>query len=59
MMSNSKILGNCRIGSHVVFADNSYVKDRDIPDNSIVFGQDRDIIIKPLKGENTLWKNVE
>lgn len=46
MMSNSKILGNCNIGNNVIIAANAYIKDTDIPDNSIVLGQDREITIK-------------
>jgi len=51
MLSGSKVVGRSRIGDNVTLAANSYVKDRDIPANSIVFGQDRDLIIKPLKEE--------
>ena len=39
MMSGSKILGDCKIGNNVVLAANCYVLDMDIPDNSIVYGQ--------------------
>ena len=39
MYSNSKILGNCHIGDHVICGANCYVKDMDIPSNSLVFGQ--------------------
>lgn len=46
MFSNSKILGNARIGSHVIIAANTYIKDEDIPDNCIVFGQSPNLTIK-------------
>lgn len=46
MMSNSKILGNCKIGHHVIIAANAYIKDMDIPEYSLVFGQYPDCIIK-------------
>lgn len=49
MYSNSKILGACNIGNNVTLAANTYVKDTDIPDNSIVFGQSPDLIIKLKK----------
>lgn len=39
MMSGSKVLGNCRIGNHVIIAANAYVIDRDIPSYTIVFGE--------------------
>ena len=48
MYSNSKILGRCTIGNHVIFAANSYVIDQDIPENSIVFGQKPNLVIKTM-----------
>ncbi len=38
MLSNSKVLGDCQIGDHVIFAANSFIIDKDIPSYSIVFG---------------------
>ena len=46
MWGGSKIVGDCHVGNHVMFAANSYIKDMDVPDNSIVFGQFPDITIK-------------
>lgn len=46
MLSNSKILGNSHIGNNVIVAANTYIKDTDIPDNSLVFGQSPNLIIK-------------
>lgn len=46
MWGNSKIVGDCHVGNHVMFAANSYIKDMDIPDNSIVYGQFPDVKIK-------------
>lgn len=46
MYSNSKILGDCNVGDNVIVSANAYIKDVNIPANSIVFGQDRNIIIK-------------
>ncbi len=37
MYSNSKILGNTRVGNHVMLAANTYIVDCQIPDYSIVF----------------------
>lgn len=51
MMSNSKVLGDCTIGSHVLLAANSYIIDEDIPSYSIVFGQHPNIIIKRIDNE--------
>lgn len=46
MYSNSKILGASHIGNHVVIAANAYIKDTDIPDYSIVYGQYSKLIVK-------------
>ena len=48
MLSNSKIIGNSKIGNHVTIAANAYVKDMNIPDNATVFGSYPDITIKFL-----------
>lgn len=39
MCANSSIIGNCHIGRNVIIGANSGVKDCDVPDNTIVFGQ--------------------
>jgi len=46
MWGDSKIVGDCHVGNHVMFAANSYIKDMDIPDNSIVFGQFPNVVVK-------------
>ena len=46
MLSNSKIIGNSIIGNNVIMSANSYVKDEDIPDNTIVFGSTPNLILK-------------
>lgn len=46
MSANSMILGNCIIGNNVVIAANACVKDQNVPDNSLVFGQSPNLIIK-------------
>lgn len=46
MYSDSKILGNSHIGNNVIISANTFIIDSDIPDNCIVFGQGRDLIIK-------------
>jgi len=50
MLSNSKVVGKSVIGDNVILSANSYVKDTVIPANSIVFGQDRKLVIKENKG---------
>lgn len=54
MMSDSKIVGNCHIGDHVVLGANSYVKDTDIPSNSMVFGQWPNLTIKENKEDEIM-----
>lgn len=64
MYSNAKILGKCTVGNHVILSANSYVKDMDIPDNCIVFGQSPNIVIKQKSTEEietitgSIWKHM-
>lgn len=51
LFANATVLGNTRVGSHVIFLANSYVIDEEIPDNCIVFGQSPIIKIKELSAE--------
>ncbi len=46
MLSNSKVIGDCAIGDNVVIAANTYVKDQDVPSDSLVFGASPNLIIK-------------
>ncbi len=46
MFSNSNILGKCHIGKNVNIGAGAIVKNEDIPDNSTVFGQSPNLIIK-------------
>lgn len=46
MMSDSKVIGNCRIGDNVIISASSYVKDTDIPSGSVVFGQSPNLTVK-------------
>ncbi len=49
MCTNASIIGNCIIGNNVIIGANACVKDQNIPDNSIVFGQSPNLIIKEQK----------
>lgn len=49
MYSNSGILGNCHIGNNVNLGAGCIVKNQDVPDNSTVFGQSPNLIIKTNK----------
>lgn len=46
MYANSSILGKCHIGKNVQIGAGALVKNQDVPDNSIVFGQSPNLIIK-------------
>ena len=39
MLSNSKIIGRSKIGDNAVISANCYIKDIDVPSDTIVFGQ--------------------
>ncbi len=49
LYANSSVIGACRIGSNVKIGAGTIIKNQDIPDRSIVFGQSPDLIIKHLK----------
>lgn len=51
MCSNSSILGDCNIGNNVIIGSGAIIKNQDVPDNSIVFGQSPNLIIKPNKNK--------
>lgn len=55
MYANSTIIGESKIGSNVILATGTIVKDEIIPDNCIVFGQSPHITIK----ENSEQKMLE
>ena len=46
MFAHSKIIGNCKIGDNVKIGAGCLIKDENIPENSIVFGQSPNLIIK-------------
>jgi len=46
MLAGSKLIGNCRVGNHVILAANTCVIDTDIPDGSIVFGSSPHLTFK-------------
>ena len=56
MFSNSKVLGKSHIGNNVIIAANAYVKDTDIPDNTIVFGQFPNLVLKSNENQDKFWK---
>lgn len=46
MFAHSKIIGNCKIGDNVKIGAGCLIKDENVPENSIVFGQSPNLIIK-------------
>ena len=46
LFSNATVIGNTNIGNNVFISSNTLVKDVNISDNSIVFGQSPNLIIK-------------
>ena len=46
MMMGSAIIGGCNIGNHVIVSANTYIKNQDVPDNVIVFGQTPNLVFK-------------
>lgn len=49
MYANSSILGRCHIGRNAQIGAGAIVKNQDVPDDSIVFGQSPNLIIKSRK----------
>jgi serine O-acetyltransferase len=47
----ARVIGNCRIGNNVFISHGVYVKDTDIPDNSLVFGSSPNLVIKTRPAE--------
>jgi len=46
MLSNSKVIGDSIIGDNVIISANTYIKDTNIANNSIVFGSSPNLVIK-------------
>ncbi len=59
LSSNSTVLGNCKIGNNVIFAANTFILNKDIPDNSIVTGHHPDNKIIPIDMKDDVGMKVE
>ena len=46
LLSHARVLGRCRIGNNVILSSGCYVKDADVPDCSLVFGESPNLICK-------------
>jgi serine O-acetyltransferase len=51
MFANATVIGRSRIGDNVFFAAGAFVKDAHVPDNTIVFGQSPNLVLKTLPTE--------
>jgi len=56
LLAGATVVGNCHIGNNCIISARTYIKDQDIPSNSIVFGTSPDLIIKH-KDEPYFWEN--
>lgn len=46
MFANSSIIGKCSIGDNVTLGAGTLIKNADVPDNTLVFGQSPNLILK-------------
>lgn len=46
LYADSKVIGRSKVGNNVIVSANTIIKDASIPDNSIVFGQSPNLVIK-------------
>jgi len=58
MYSNSTILGNCNIGDNVIISTGTTIKDQNIPNNSMVFGESPKLVVKQ-KSENKINELID
>lgn len=52
LMPGSQVIGRCRIGDRVIVGANAYVKDTDVPSQTLVFGASPNLILKPARAEH-------
>jgi serine O-acetyltransferase len=51
LFTHAVVVGDCKIGKNVIISAKTYIKETDIPNNCIVFGQSPNLIIKPKSEE--------
>ena len=51
LLSGSKVVGNSHIGKNCIISANTYIKDANIPENTIVFGTSPNLVIKKKSKE--------
>ena len=49
MYGGSSIIGDCTVGNNVLLSAGALVMSKDIPDNSVVFGQSPQLTVKPTR----------
>jgi serine O-acetyltransferase len=56
LFSYACVLGKCNIGKNTIISSHAYILNRDIPENSVVFGQGRNLVIKPNNSNISFFK---
>ncbi len=56
LYSGVTVIGKSKIGDNVVLSANTYVKDENIPSNTIVFGASPNLVFKENKSINSIFK---
>ncbi len=56
LLTGVTVIGKSTIGNNCLLSANTYIKDQDVPDNSLVFGSSPNLIIKQ-KDEDFFWEN--
>lgn len=56
MLAGSTVIGNSHISDNCIISANSYIKDQDVPGNSLVFGVSPELVIKQ-RDESYFWEN--
>jgi len=54
LLAGATVIGKSHIGNNCIISANTYIKDQDVPDNSLVFGISPDLTIKH-KEESFFW----
>ena len=51
MFANSSVIGDCNIGNWVIISAESFIKNEDIPNCSVVYGKSPELVIKQYEKE--------
>ncbi|MCR4754335.1 MAG: hypothetical protein K5868_02275 [Lachnospiraceae bacterium] len=61
LCANATIVGDCSIGNNVIVSANTLIRKQDVPDDSLVFGESPNVIIKDINSTETprnIWNNM-